>query len=165
MKNYSNIIEIDGDLLTFSNGIDIAVHGANCQGGVFGSGIAKQIREQFPEAWEADCEAAKNNQNKLGYFSGCKITSKEFDEPKYIINLYTQEFPGTDCRKVDYEAVYSSMERLKNVLDKKGKSFTIGFPEIGCGLAGGDFHVVKAMIESVFGDQENYKIVIVYYKP
>lgn len=161
---YTNITEIDGDLLQFPNNIDIIIHQANCQNAM-GSGVAGQLREQFPEAWQADCEAAKTRHNKLGYFSACKITSKEFETPKYVINLYGQQYPGTDSRKTDYEALYSGFERIKKLLDDKNQEFHLGFPEIGCGLAGGDWHVVKSMIESVFGNQPNYKITIVHYKP
>jgi O-acetyl-ADP-ribose deacetylase (regulator of RNase III) len=164
MNKITNLTEIEGDLLEFPEGIDIICHVSNCKNAM-GSGIAKQIREQYPEAYAADTQAAKNNQNILGYFSGCKITSREFDTPKYIINLYGQENVGIDKRQLDYEGFYSALERLKQALDEKGTQFTLGFPErIGSDRAGGDWNVVKAMILSVFGNQENYKIVIVKFK-
>ena len=43
-----NIIYKKGDLLTTD--ADIIVHGCNCQG-VMGSGVAKQIKEKFPNAY------------------------------------------------------------------------------------------------------------------
>ena len=75
---------IVGDILDFPNDIDIVVHGCNTLN-IFGSGIAKQIKDRYPEVYEADTSAHKLKHNKLGYFSGSKLDKLP---DKYIINLY-----------------------------------------------------------------------------
>lgn len=154
---FKNLKEIEGNLLDFPEGINVLIHGANCLN-VMGSGIAVQIKQRYPEAFDADTNAAKTSSNKLGYFSGAKVA-----DDKYIINLYSQQKTGSG-RQVNYEAIYAGLERLKKVLDQKNQKFILGFPQIGCGLAGGDWNVVKPMITSVFGNDDNYEIVIVYFK-
>ena len=46
---------IHGNLLTLPEAgrFDVVVHGCNCRH-TMGAGIAKQIRERWPEAWHAD---------------------------------------------------------------------------------------------------------------
>ena len=67
-----------------------------------GAGIAKQIKDKYPEAFEADRKANLNKENRLGYFSFCLLDS---NPSKRIINLYTQEGTG-EGRQVDYEGFY-----------------------------------------------------------
>ena len=62
---------IDGDIFKV-RGIQVIGHQANTQN-TFGSGIARTIREKFPEAYEADCQAAKEGVNKLGNISMAEI--------------------------------------------------------------------------------------------
>ncbi len=40
------------------------------------SGIARQIREKYPEAYEADCKTVAGDIKKLGTFSWVKILTK-----------------------------------------------------------------------------------------
>ena len=72
---------IDGDLLDFPNQINTIAHSCNTQN-VMGAGIAKSIKERYPEAFEADTKANLNLENSLGYFSYCKLNS---DPNKRII--------------------------------------------------------------------------------
>ncbi len=63
--------------------VDYLLHCCNCQNN-FGSGIAKQIREMLPYAYEADYKAVMDGTNKLGNV----IPSKG------VLNLYGQEYYG-----------------------------------------------------------------------
>lgn len=148
---------IEQDINIFQAPIDVLVHQANCFC-TFGSGIAKVIRENFPEAYAADCETKKGDKNKLGTYSvGIIRNPSTF---KYIVNLYGQYDTSATTRKTNYEALYSGMELIRdNILNKK-VNLDIGFPyKIGCGFGGGDWNVVRAMILSVFDSYPN-KVMI-----
>ena len=68
---------------------DIIVHGCNCQN-VMGSGIAKEIRERYPRAYEVDSSMVTYQKPilKLGNFS---VVADNPIDPKFeIVNAYTQ---------------------------------------------------------------------------
>jgi O-acetyl-ADP-ribose deacetylase (regulator of RNase III) len=148
-----------GDILKFPRNIDIVIHGCNTLN-VFGSGIAKQIVEQFPEVYEADCEAKRLGHNKLGYFSGSKINGLD---DKYIINLYIQDGVSNHKRMLNYEAIYSGFERIVKLLNERDiedESLVIGFPKIGCGYAKGNWTIVKTMIRETFKECKKVKKIV-----
>ena len=63
----------------------------------------------------------------------------------------------------DYEAFRACIHKLKDELSKRnknGESIKIGFPyKIGCGLGGGDWVIVRSIIEQEFeGDQWQVEI-------
>ena len=145
------ISTIKGNLLDWPNGINIIVHGCNTLN-VMGAGIALAIANKYPEALAVDTQASNDGENKLGQFSIAKLP-----DHKRIVNLYIQSDVGTDSRKLDYEALCVGLTHLRDLISDavaQGRSYTLGLPWIGCGLAGGDKRVVKAMIDSIF---ENVK--------
>ena len=134
--------EIKGDLIALAkNGhFDVIIHGCNCFN-VMGAGIAKQIREHFPEAYLADKRSVKGSKSKLGtytYSLGSVI----------VINAYTQYRPRRGA--VDYEAIQQVFKKLNSAKVLYGAS--IGIPLIGCGLAGGNWHKVKQIINEATPD-------------
>ncbi len=134
-----------GDLLTLAERgkFDIIVHGCNCQN-TMGSGIAKQIKDRYPEAYEADTKFIKDNRpyNKLGDYSvaHCHTASTSF----YIVNAYTQfhYLP----RGVDHFE-YASFAVILQKLHHYYGNYDFGFPYIGMGLAGGDPDRIFSMLE------------------
>lgn len=78
---------ITGDLLKMANEgeFDVICHGANCFG-TFGSGIAKSIKDMWPEVYAVDCNTVRGDYNKLGTFSACKVN----DGAHTVVNAYTQ---------------------------------------------------------------------------
>lgn len=60
---------------------------------------------------------------------------------------------GRNQRQTDYEALLSSLEKLKDYAQGNNKSVALPFG-IGCGLAGGDWETVYKMIDEVFVDYE-----------
>tara|TARA_Y200000002_G_scaffold382572_1_gene400095 strand:- start:701 stop:1138 length:438 start_codon:yes stop_codon:yes gene_type:complete len=132
------MIVIKGNLLTLfeNNNIDILVHGCNCFH-TMGAGIAKQIKEKYYIAYEADLQTIKGDKNKLGTYSFVQINNTQF-----IINAYTQyHFYGK--RPIDYDA-------LRNVFKLIDLNFTnkrIGIPKIGAGLAKGDWNIIQNIID------------------
>jgi len=131
-----------GDLLALARDgkFHIIVHGCNCFE-TMGSGIARQIREEYPEAYEADKKFSfAGDYNKLGNYS--VMLGKQFN----IINAYTQYAFNRGVANDDvFEYISFAM-----ILQKLAKSYptcNIGFPYIGMGLAGGEQEVIIGMLE------------------
>jgi O-acetyl-ADP-ribose deacetylase (regulator of RNase III) len=151
-----------GNLLDFGHGITMIAHCANCQN-TFGSGIALQIKEEYPLAFEADTEAAKAKKNNLGQFSVASLPNG-----KKIINIYAQNLFGMEKRQLDYEAFYIAFEELHRLLLEakgKGRTHVLGIPKnICCFRAGGSWRVVNAMLEEIFLDSPIKLIIVEYIK-
>lgn len=151
---------IKGNLLSFPGGINVIAHSANCQN-TMGSGIALQIKEEYPAAYEADTKAKESNENELGLFSVATLVSG-----KRIINCYTQEFYGTDKRHVDYEAFYVCFQRIRDLLEganKEGRHYVLGVPKfISSDRAGGSWRIIETMLLDLF-ENSPVKLVIVEY--
>jgi O-acetyl-ADP-ribose deacetylase (regulator of RNase III) len=156
--------EIKGDLLQLAREgrFDLIAHGCNCFC-TMGSGIAKQIHEEFPEAYKRDCETAKGDINKLGNYSLEWILPSTTRVPRLakefrLLNLYTQYRYGKDQIQIDYEALTLGLRKINHNFSGK----TIGLPMIGAGLAGGDWNKIKKIIET---ELINMDVTIVYYEP
>ena len=76
---------VNGDIvkLTLEGRI---LHGCNCQCKM-GKGIAKEIKEKLPEAWEADRQTQAGSREKLGDISVVKVERGTFRF--YIVNACT----------------------------------------------------------------------------
>lgn len=142
---------ITGNLLTaFAEGkVNTIGHQCNCFSEM-GAGIAKQIKLEFPGAYEADQTFTASPEDRLG-----KITYWA-EGDKRIFNLYGQFHYGVGVRQTDYDALKNAMKlMLKETeeAEQKNSSYQaiIGFPYmIGCGLAGGEWDIVEKIIEDVF---------------
>lgn len=132
---------VRGDLVQMAadGKFDVIIHGCNCMH-TMGAGIAKTIREVFPEAYEADLATEKGSRDKLGTISYASVQKK--GRELIVVNGYTQfdwTGPGT---LVDYNAIRSVMKLVKeNFSGKK-----IGYPKIGAGLAKGDWRIIADII-------------------
>lgn len=142
---------VKGDLIKAAIDGDISViaHCCNCFGKMK-SGIAPQIARAFPSAEEVDSKTTSGDSAKLG---NCTVA---FDETTCttIYNLYGQYgyWKKTDGSiNLNYYHLAKSLEKMRDdMLDYGLESDKIGFPKIGCGLAGGDWSVVGQMIETIF---------------
>ncbi len=144
---------IKGDLIHLAKEgqFDLIVHGCNCFC-TMGAGIAKQIRSQFPQAWEADRATVSGDRSKLGSYSQACI-----DTPSgrlYVINAYTQYHYSGDGVLVDYDAV----AKVFTALEKQFSGKRIGYPKIGAGLAGGDWNIISKIIDGAL-DGETHTLV------
>jgi O-acetyl-ADP-ribose deacetylase (regulator of RNase III) len=151
--------EVDGDLidLAMKGEFDVIIHGANCHH-IMGAGIAGQIAKVFPEAYEAD-KKTELGPSKLGDYSLARIVDKEQDLDITIINAYTQNLPG---RNLDYGALEEALNKIDNIYNEEVGKVRIGIPEIGCGIAGGEWEEVKKIIENAF---VGHDITVVHFKP
>lgn len=145
--------EITGDLLTLAEEgeFDIIIHGCNCFC-TMGSGIARQIKEKYPLAYSADLKTKKGDINKLGNFTSVYVSGKFM-----IINAYTQFEYGTHKIQIDYEALTLILRKLNHTYS----GMKIGLPQIGAGLAGGNWNKIKWIIEN---ELKNMDVTIVYYR-
>jgi O-acetyl-ADP-ribose deacetylase (regulator of RNase III) len=144
---------VKGDLinLALDGKFDVIIHGCNCYC-TMGAGIAKAIKLEFPEAYEADCKTEKGNKSKPGSYSSATINKENHQIT--VVNAYTQyNYKGKGV-KADYEAVRSVFKLIKN--DFSGKR--IGYPKIGAGLAGGDWNIISKIIDDEL-EGENHTLV------
>jgi len=176
------LIFVDGNLL-LSDKVQVIGHQANCQN-VMGSGIARSIREMFPEAYSADTIAARRGSNVLGTFSKADLKMDPYGRNRVgnrisrIYNLYGQNL-GTDYkklydRKTDYEGLYSALEKMVDDLmpteaDKMmfdyDRSPAVGFPyKMGSALGGGSWDIVQRLIEVAF-DKYSADVFIYKFQP
>lgn len=143
---------ISGDLiqLAIDGQFDVIVHGCNCQCQM-GKGIALSIKREFPEAYAADCETVKGDAKKLGTVSVAKV--ERHGRVFYIANGYTQYHWRGVGVKAEYEAIRAVMKSVRSAFQGK----RIGYPKIGAGLAGGDWEVIRAIInEELAGENHTY---------
>ena len=112
-----------------------------------GAGLARQIRTQFPDVYEA-YQRACNNVDKSYDLLG-KIQIKHG-----VVNLFAQDGYGTDKRYTDYKALETCLYKLASYMTEH-KMKTLALPYgLGCGLAGGDWKVVYEIIRDIFTPSE-----------
>ena len=119
--------------------INFLVHGCNCFS-TWGAGIAKQIKAQFPKAYEIDRDDYREPYEKIGSYSSTIIKETGLR----IINLYTQFDYGTNGRKFEYGAFRRAMDEIYADFYLENK--IIGINRIGSGLAGADFGIVENIL-------------------
>jgi len=142
--------EIQGNLLDTT--VSAIAHGVNCQN-TMGSGVAKALFTKWPEI-------------KSKYHDFCNMNGPSHrlsqvqavnTDDKTILNCFTQEWYGYDGRKyVSYDAIYECFNFISQFYDE------VAIPKIGCGLAGGDWNVVKEIINSATGS--DCKVYVYYLK-
>lgn len=143
--------EIQGSILDTE--LKYIAHGVNAQD-VMGSGVAKVLYTKYPDVkskYHQFC-AETDIEDRLGSIVYTPVQS----DGKVIINLFTQFKYGYDGKRyVNYGALEDCFcELIDFGIDK------IAVPKIGCGLAGGDWEVVKEIINRVTKDKLE---VWVYY--
>jgi O-acetyl-ADP-ribose deacetylase (regulator of RNase III) len=141
---------IRGDLLRLAldGRFDVIVHGCNCMCQM-GKGIALTIKNQFPEAYEADKQTARGDRGKLGTFTTARI--ERGDANFVVVNAYTQFDYRPPGPNVDYDAIAAAMREVKRQFAGK----RIGYPKIGAGLAGGDWPRIAAIIDRELAGEDH----------
>ena len=145
---------VKGDLL--DSDCDYICHQVNCMG-VMGAGIAKQIRERYPEVYNV-------YRNHCGVYSrsGASILLGHIDivpinsKPGFhVINMYSQKECGTGKRYTSYDAFNCALHYIRYMIPPYA---SIGFPKnIGCGLGGGNWNLIVGMIHEVLAkDRDVY---------
>lgn len=167
--------EVYGDLIQLAKEgkFDVITHGCNCLSQM-GAGIAPQMAKAFGcdrfemETWGPTIEKLGNIDYETLVLGEKAIWSlsdakNNRNEPELtVVNSYTQYSYGrnhTDgvSRPLDYEALTLCMRKINHQF--KGKH--IGLPQIGAGLAGGNWERIKNIIKTELKDCD---ITIVIYK-
>lgn len=144
---------ISGNLVTGS--YDIFCHQVNCRR-VMGSGIAKQIREKYPEVFQAYARKTP----MLG-----EILPVSCLDGRICVNMYAQDGYGRDKQYTDYQAFQKCLDSLVGFLATQRQDAVVAFPyNIGCGLAGGDWNVVEKLLKD-FSGKIRQSVVIVKFDP
>ena len=140
------------EILENSNILDvksgIICHQTNCIG-VMGGGIALSIRQKWPQVYEQYykyCKSIEDSRMILGDVQTIVLTTDLF-----VANCFGQHFPGAGVM-----TNYNAWDKILPKLENESRYFCdspIHFPwKIGCGLAGGDWSIMQAKIESFFKD-------------
>ena len=131
---------------------NIIVHQTNCQG-IMGHGIALQVKQKYPEVYNAYHHYCKTNlpSNLLGTCLICQA-----NDGKYIANLFGQLNYGK-CLQTDYEKFKSGLVEIHDFAKEHNLSVAIPY-KIGCGLAHGDWNIVYNIINEVFSDDVQMNI-------
>jgi O-acetyl-ADP-ribose deacetylase (regulator of RNase III) len=114
----------------------VIVQGCNCFN-TMGSGLANEIRERYPDAWQVDQETLSGDYNKLGNFT--VMLGKRFN----IVNAYTQYDFSRGSDVFEYTAFQLILQKLAH----QYPACNFGFPKIGCGLAGGNEKIIMDMLQ------------------
>ena len=150
-KKVIHIIKIvQGNILDAPE--DIICHQVNTKS-VMGAGLAKQIRNKYPEvypSYQRYCKGCKdgNPQNLLG-----EVQTILCSDGKIVANLFGQYDYGRDKQYTDYNALKQSLESILTIAKMFNDSIAIPYG-IGCGLAGGSWDIVYSIIEEVFKDYD-----------
>lgn len=131
---------VKGDLL--NSNLKVIAHGCNCQG-VMGSGIARQIRDRWPNVYEVYNLKYQAMGLELG-----TILPVQTPDGRVVVNCMTQKNFGGDGRLyVDYDAIAKCISAIDASVENWDVS-EVGFPMIGAGLAGGDWSLIETIIET-----------------
>jgi len=141
---------VRGDLvkLALDGRFEVIIHGCNCQCAM-GAGIAKAIKQAFPEAYNADKATPKGSRTKLGSLS--TVTIERGERQITIVNGYTQFHWRGSGVLVDYAALRSVMRRVKAMFSGR----TIAYPMTGAGLAKGDWSIIASIIEEELAGEDH----------
>jgi len=139
---------IVGDLLENVTKDAIIVHGCNAQG-VMGGGIALQVKNKYPKAYEGYCDFLRRAETEFGMTRTEQalggVMTVYVGSNLYIANAITQDRFGTKSRHVNYEAIARAFEIVAKTSDKL--NLPIHYPMIGAGLAGGNWNIISTIIE------------------
>lgn len=136
--------KLSGDILQIKRGI--IVHGCNAQGAM-GSGIAKAIRQEYPDVFRDYIRLIRSNQDKKQLLG--KVAETWASEELCIASGITQLYYGRnpDIVYVDYSAVAEVFKHVSKTAVEKG--LPVFFPLIGCGLANGSASKIMSIIGEV----------------
>ena len=129
------------------------VNTVNCVG-IMGSGVALQIKKEFPKvfkAYKVACERGEVQPGKM-FVSETNM----FENPKYIINFPTKRHWRNESRMEDIE---SGLEALVDTV-RRYKIHSIAIPALGCGKGGLDWSEVRPRIEIALRTIPNVQVTI-----
>lgn len=143
----------------------IIAHQVSCQG-VMGSGVAKQIKEVFPTAYNCyvqSCRGCEDKEELLGYAEW--VSCQKSNQPhvvKIVVNIFGQlNYGYNGARYTNYPALFSGLKSLCNQCIQYGyREFAIPY-KMGCDRGGGNWDFVAEYLKDL---TKMYNIDIYIYK-
>jgi len=153
--------EVKGDAIDLffkTEGNAIFMHGANCKK-IMGAGIALQVRQMLPPLYFLDHFDTRTPTQRYGSYGATILAGGENQPIKLGVNLYTQYIPGP---VFSLDALKTSLTGFKlSIPEEQRPLFEVIVPQIGCGIGGGDWDVVKPIILDILSD---FRLVLVEYQ-
>jgi len=138
----------------FLSQAEIICHQVNCQG-VMGAGLAKEVRIRCPNVYELYKSVCMSHSADPSSLLGWAMIVETNDSGrKYIANLFAQNGfrrgPSDTKTYTDYDALARAFDQVVEMAEASGIN-TVAVPlNIGCGLAGGDWNIVKSILKTSF---------------
>lgn len=149
------IKQMEGNL--FFSPAKIRCHQVNCKG-VMGAGIAVEAKKWYPDMF-------KEYQARCQNFGADNMGDVQFyvsENGTVLANLFAQVEYGRGKLQTNYNAFEECVQIVYEFALRYNLS--VGFPyKIGCDLAGGDWNVVRKIIEAYFGTEGAPTCYIVKY--
>ena len=136
------IVTKTGNLMDVTDGH--IVHGCNAQG-VMGSGVALAVKNMYPGAFADYRKIHEDEGLELGFAYPYMPSEK-----LVIWNAITQEGYGQPTRNCSYDAIQTCFEDINRAViqaDDLGIKQEIHIPAIGAGLGGGNWEIIREIIE------------------
>jgi len=136
----------NGDILTVERGI--IVHGCNARG-VMGSGLAKQVKEKWPDCYEEYRNhilfQAHGGRRCLG-----DVIPYSVNDELIVANAITQDDYGREPGQVyvNYAAINTCFLAIASAAS--ALQLPVHYPKIGAGLGGGDWELIEKQIDRAF---------------
>lgn len=149
--------EVHGNLLM--QPVDIIAHQTNCTG-VMGAGIALQIKKSLLTSEEYNKYVNLCKQRGAGLLGKTQLLKTP--DGRTIANCFGENIPTGKGKDTDYDALMCAVTIIRDYAKERG--LTVGVPGLmGCGLAGGDWHIVKDMLYKLFGTEDDPELIICYF--
>lgn len=136
-----------GDLLAEVKA-GIICQSVNAQGKM-GSGFAKAVIDRWPQVYDAYIERvgpAYTQKDSGAHLMG-DVIPVEIKPDLFVLNIVGQQFFGRDGRRyTSYDALANGFEQVRIFAEETGLS--VHYPLIGCGLGGGNWTIVSAIISA-----------------
>lgn len=115
----------------------IICHQVNCQR-TMGSGVAKTVRDAFPEVYEAYLKF----EPRLGAVQVCATHCPQL----FVANIFGQDRYGRGKQHTVYRAVVEAFDSLEA---RRPKGSKVLIPHhMGCGLGGGDWAIYLSIAQN-----------------
>lgn len=131
----------------------IIAHQVNFEG-IMGAGVAKNIREKYPDIMKDYQEFCKDYYGRLGSVHFYKRGEDSKGNPLYIANCFSQRINSENGCLTDYDSFAFCMLYLRDTMIENNIEHRIAMPyKIGCGISGGDWKEIWWRIEYSFGEE------------
>ena len=85
----------------------------------------------------------------------------EASDGRIIANCFGENVPTGKGKDTDYDALMHSIAKVRNYA--KNGNLKVGVPGLmGCGLAGGDWRIVRDILYKLFGGENEPELYIVW---